>query len=138
MLLFFLMLSRTPSFTRTDTLLPYPTLFRSTAAHGQGPSGSSAEMRKCESRRGGACIPPAGATAVIAGASVVEADLVDQHAGLAAVEYHFGQRQRDDLQFTKAPDHRVEYNLGTHGASEAGASVQAMRVYHDQTTTRAT
>src|SRR3546814_1441703 len=55
-----------------------------TAAHCHGPSGSSAEMRKCASRRGGACIPPAGATAVIAGASVVEADLVDQHAGLAA------------------------------------------------------
>src|SRR3546814_20651161 len=124
MLLFFLMLSRTPSFTRTDTLLPYPTLFRSTAAHGQGPSGSSAEMRKCASRRGGACIPPAGATAVIDRASVVEADLVDQHAGIAAVAYHFGQRQRVDLHFNEASDHRVEFEPVPHWVLLVGARSQ--------------
>src|SRR3546814_16989498 len=33
MFLFFLMLRRTPTSTRTDTLFPYTTLFRSAAAH---------------------------------------------------------------------------------------------------------
>src|SRR3546814_9571153 len=94
-----------------------------TAAHCHGPSGSSAEMRKCASRRGGACIPPAGATAVIAGASVVEADLVDQHAGLAAVAYHFGQRQRVELNFIEAREQRVEFDPGLHRVSIGRAHV---------------
>src|SRR3546814_16753646 len=41
---FFLMIRRTPRSTRTDTLFPYTTLFRSDggAGAGQGPSGAAA------------------------------------------------------------------------------------------------
>src|SRR3546814_4595744 len=95
-------------------------------AHCHGPSGSSAEMRKCASRRAGACIPPAGATAVIAGASVVEADLVDKHAGLAAVAYHFGQRPQVDLHFTEARDTRVEFAPGLHRGFVVGRAEQSL------------
>src|SRR3546814_16438904 len=40
--IFFLMIRRPPRSTRTDTLFPYTTLFRSGQGHAAGPSGGSA------------------------------------------------------------------------------------------------
>src|SRR5690606_31670275 len=79
-----------------------------TAAHCQPPSGSSRDNRVRMACRTGTRMPPAGATALIATASVVETDLVDEHAGLAPVAHHLGQRQGIDLQRAEAGDHRIE------------------------------
>src|SRR3546814_8149044 len=51
LLFFFLMIRRPPRSTRTDTLFPYTTLFRSDAAHGRLRAGDPDEGRPAVARR---------------------------------------------------------------------------------------
>src|SRR5690606_2790759 len=66
------------------------------------------------------------------GASVVEADLVDEHAGLAPVAHDFGQRQRVDFHRAKTGDHRIEFDPGLHRVFVVRTRVQALRLVGDQ------
>src|SRR3546814_14222116 len=56
---FFLMIRRPPRSTRTDTLFPYTTLFRSGAAPAPAPDGTENGRRGCRRPRGAAQHRPA-------------------------------------------------------------------------------
>src|SRR3546814_7642168 len=51
MIIFFLMIRRPPRSTRTDTLFPYTTLFRSHPGHGQGQIDHAAQPRVAQPQK---------------------------------------------------------------------------------------
>src|SRR3546814_301537 len=96
LILFFLMIRRPPSSTRTDTLFPYPTLFRSAACR-QAP-------RQADQERGHAFVGGPGAGQQ-RGASNVAAQQLEQ--GLLQPR-HLGRQHRDLREREPAQHRRVQ------------------------------